>query len=114
MRRLQSYYSIVIAFLLIVVFGGLFWANLRFTRNQKGGNDFAVYWTSARTLLYDGATPYGELASLKSQNLIYGLAGREGEPPSRLDLPFHVENSPPSPWSYFRISNGSGGLDDTS
>ena len=91
MRRLQSFYPIVIAIFLIVVFGGLFWANLRYTRNQKGGTDFSIYWTSARTLLYDDATPYGELASLKSQNLIYGLAGQEGEPPSRLDLPFHVE-----------------------
>lgn len=91
MRRQQTYYIFSIAFLSVAVIGGLFWANLHFTRNEIGGNDFAVYWTSARTLLYDGATPYGELASLKSQNLIYGLAGKEGDPPSRLDLPFHIE-----------------------
>jgi hypothetical protein len=91
LRRQQSFNFIAITILSISVLGGLFWANLRFTRIENGGNDLAIYWTSARTLLYDDATPYGELASLKSQYLIYGLAGRKGDPPSRLDLPFHIE-----------------------
>ena len=91
MRRQSSISSVSVILLSILAFCGLFWANLRFTRKETGGGDFASYWASAKTLLYDGATPYGELASLRSQSLIFGLAGRKGDPPSRLDLPFYTE-----------------------
>jgi hypothetical protein len=80
-----------IATLLLTAIVGLVWVNFQFTAKRTRSNDFAVYWSSARTLLFDGATPYGELASLKNQNLIYGLGGRPSDPPSRLDLPFHIE-----------------------
>jgi hypothetical protein len=80
-----------IATLLLTAIVGMVWVNFQFTAKSTRSNDFAVYWSSARTLLFDGATPYGELASLKSQNLIFGLGGRPSDPPSRLDLPFHIE-----------------------
>jgi Glycosyltransferase family 87 len=90
LRRLQTLTNLGIAFLLILAIAGLVWANYQFTSKRGEGVDFAIYWTSARTMLFDGATPYSELASLKSQNLIYGLGGRPGDPPSRLDLPLHI------------------------
>ena len=80
-----------IAILLFAAAGGWVWVNYQFTDRENGGNDFAVYWNSARTVLYDNATPYGELASAKSQNTIFGIARRAGDPPSLLDLPFHIE-----------------------
>lgn len=91
MRRQPLLIGIVIVVLSIAALCGIIWANLHYTRREAGGNDFAIYWTSGRTVLFDGTTPYGVLASLKSQYLIFGLAGREGDPPSRLDLPFHIE-----------------------
>lgn len=91
MPRIRLLISIGVAFLLLTAFVGLVWANFQFSTRGTRGNDFAVYWSSARTLLFDGATPYGDLASLKSQNLLYGLGGRPSDPPSRLDLPFHIE-----------------------
>ena len=91
-RRLQSLSNLGIVLLSILAIAGLLWANYQFTSKRGGeGADFAIYWASARTMLFDGTTPYGELASLKSQNLIYGLGGKPEEPPSRLDLPLHIE-----------------------
>jgi hypothetical protein len=91
LTRLKSLITPSIFILVTLSLLGLLWANYTFAGKVKGGKDFTVYWVSARTLLFDGATPYGELASLKSQNLIYGLSGRPGDPPSKLDLPFHIE-----------------------
>lgn len=91
MPRIRFLISFGVAILLLTAVVGLVWVNFQFSSKGTRGNDFAIYWSSARTILFDGATPYGELASLKSQNLIYGLGGRPGDPPSRLDLPFHIE-----------------------
>ena len=83
-------YFAIVALTLAAV-GGWYWANYHFVSNEGGGSDFAVYWNSGRTVLYDNATPYGELASSRSQNTIFGIAGREGNPPALLDIPFHIE-----------------------
>jgi len=83
-------YFAIVALTLAAV-GGWYWANYHFVSNEGGGSDFAVYWNSGRTVLYDNATPYGELASSRSQNTIFGIAGREGNPPTLLDIPFHIE-----------------------
>lgn len=77
--------------LTLAAVSGLFWVNYHFLSREGGGGDFAIYWNSGRTVLYDNATPYGELASSRSQNTIFGIAERAGDPPSRLDLPFHIE-----------------------
>jgi hypothetical protein len=91
LRNRTPFLYLGIAILLLAAVGGLVWVNYHFTDGENGGNDFAVYWNSARTVLYDNATPYGELASAKSQNTIFGIARRAGDPPSLLDLPFHIE-----------------------
>jgi hypothetical protein len=83
------YFAIVV--LTLAAVSGWYWANYQFFSREGGGGDFAIYWNSGRTVLYDNATPYGELASLRSQNTIFGIAGRAGDPPSLLDMPFHIE-----------------------
>jgi hypothetical protein len=89
-KRPSFVYFAIIALTLVAV-SGLYWANFQFLTREGGGGDFAVYWDSGRTVLYDNATPYGELASSRSQNTIFGIAGGAGAPPLLLDLPFHVE-----------------------
>lgn len=91
MNRQPSFVYFAIAALTLAALCGWYWVNYQFFTSQGGGSDFAVYWNSGRTVLYDNATPYGELASSRSQNTIFGTAGRAGDPPSLLDLPFHIE-----------------------
>lgn len=91
MNKQPSFVFFAIVALTLAAVGGLYWANFHFLSSEGGGSDFAVYWNSGRTVLYDNATPYGELASLRSQNTIFGIAGRAGDPPALLDLPFHIE-----------------------
>ncbi len=91
MDKQPSFVYIAIAALTLAALSGWYWVNYQFFTSEGGGSDFAVYWNSGRTVLYDNATPYGELASSRSQNTTFGTAGRAGDPPSQLDLPFHIE-----------------------
>ena len=90
MNRQAAFFRPATLFLLAAAFAGLIWANYRFTSQHQGGNDFAVYWSSIRTVLFDNATPYGELASSRGQSLIYGISGSAGVHPTLLDIPFHI------------------------
>ena len=80
-----------VVILLLVTMAALFWVNYQYSMGEGGGVNLAVYWNSARTVLFEGATPYGELASLRSQFSIFGVANTPDLPPLKLDLPFHVE-----------------------
>lgn len=91
MNRQPSFVYFAIVALTLAAVSGWIWANYQFFSREGGGTDFAVYWNSGRTVLYDNATPYGELASSRSQYTIFGKTGRTGDPPSLLDLPFHIE-----------------------
>ncbi len=91
MNKQPSFVYFAIAALTLAALSGWYWVNYQFIISEGGGSDFAIYWNSGRTVLYDNATPYGELASSRSQNTIFGTAGRADDPPSLLDLPFHIE-----------------------
>jgi hypothetical protein len=91
LNRQPSIVNPIIIILAIAAVGGMFWANHQYLSKEEGGNDFVVYWNSGRTVLFENATPYGELASLRSQGMIFGLSGRAGDPPLMLDLPFQAE-----------------------
>jgi len=91
LNKQPSFVYFAIAALSLAALSGWYWVNYQFFTSEGGGSDFAVYWNSGRTVLYDNATPYGELASSRSQNTTFGTAGRVGDPPSLLDLPFHIE-----------------------
>jgi hypothetical protein len=91
LNKKSSFLYAVILVITIAAVSGWYWVNLQFLSREGGGSDFAVYWNSGRTVLYDNATPYGTLASSRSQNTIFGKAGGVGDPPTLLDLPFHIE-----------------------
>jgi hypothetical protein len=91
LNKKSSFLYAVIIVITIAAVSGWYWVNFQFISREGGGSDFAVYWNSGRTVLYDNATPYGALASSRSQNTIFGIAGRVGDPPMLLDLPFHIE-----------------------
>lgn len=74
----------------IAIIGGMFWANSLFARSQPGGQDFAVYWASARSLLEFQASPYGALAAEAAQEAL-GLGADPAQPGFRLDLPLYAE-----------------------
>jgi len=91
LSRLQPFLVVAGIFIVVSILGGLFWANLWFTRHRPGGQAFAVYWASARTLLEFDATPYGELASTSAQQALGGTAQNASRPGFRLDLPLYAE-----------------------
>jgi hypothetical protein len=91
LNKKSSFFYVAIIAITIAAVSGWYWVNFLFFSREGGGSDFAVYWNSGRTVLYDNATPYGTLASSRSQNTIFGIAGRVGNPPMLLDLPFHIE-----------------------
>jgi len=73
----------------VLVGGGLFWANLRFSRQQPAGVDFTIIWRSAQNFMFDGVTPYGDWTPLELQRLVYGRMARTDENPLRLTLPLY-------------------------
>jgi hypothetical protein len=91
LSRPQTFFVAAGIFISLSILGGLFWANLWFTSHRPGGQDFAVYWASARTLLEFDATPYGELASVSAQQAAGGTAQDASIPGFRLDLPLYSE-----------------------
>jgi hypothetical protein len=78
------------AFFVLAVGGGLFWANLNFTRRAPGGADFVVLWKSAQNYMLQGITPYGQDTARDVQRIIYGRPARRGENPYLANVPFHL------------------------
>jgi glycosyl transferase family 87 len=77
-------------FIVVALSGGIFLVNLWFTRHQPGGQDFAVYWASARTMLQFDASPYGDLASENAQVALGRTETDASLPGFRLDLPLYA------------------------
>lgn len=76
--------------LFLVLSGVLFAANWLYASRFSGGYDFLPVWQSTRTFLFQGATPYGELAALNAQTQAYGRAARPLENPLRADQPLYL------------------------
>lgn len=90
-QRAHAFSLIALSFLAISILGGLFWINLWISQQWAGGQDFAVYWASARALLEFEADPYGELASLNAQQAVHEPTPGAATPGFRLDLPLQAE-----------------------
>ncbi len=74
---------------LIVGAGILLYANLRFTAENPGGNDFLVHWVGTRALLLDHASPYSDAVALEIQTTAYGRAALPGEHELRVAYPLY-------------------------
>jgi len=80
---------LLIALLLLILLGGLLYANYTFSKNNPGGNDFLVHWVGTRSFLIDGLSPYSDAVALRIQTLVYGRAAQPGEHELRVAYPLY-------------------------
>jgi len=77
---------VVAALLLLSV---LTWGNLRFARENPGGNDFLVHWVGTRALITEGLNPYSDEVATRIQTIAYGRPARPGEHELRVAYPLY-------------------------
>ena len=85
----NQYKVVLLSLVIILIIGGLFWANLKYTQKNPGGNDFLVHWVGTRSLLIDGNSPYSDETALKIQTMVYGRAAQPGEHELRVAYPIY-------------------------
>lgn len=68
---------------------GLTFGNLKFVRENPGGNDFLVYWTGTRSFLTEGISPYSDEAAIRIQTIAYGRPAQSGEHELRFAYPLY-------------------------
>ena len=88
-RRNSTYLLIGIIVLVVVIFLGLTWANLKFTEQNPGGNDFLVHWMGGRKFLKEGISPYSDETAIAIQTMAYGRPAELGEHELRVAYPFY-------------------------
>jgi hypothetical protein len=81
--------EVVLILLIIVIIGLLFFANIQYTRNNPGGNDFLVHWVGTKSFVQEGISPYSDHVALEIQDLVYGRPARSGEHELRVAYPFY-------------------------
>lgn len=86
-KRLPSKTALLV--LAVLAVAGLLWANLRFAKNNPGGNDFLVHYIGTRSLLLEGTSPYDERVANRIQNAAYGHPAQEGEHELRVAYPLY-------------------------
>jgi len=90
MKRQQRLIKEIVLILLIVIIIGLFFfANLQYTKNNPGGNDFLVHWVGTKSYVQDGISPYSDQVALRIQDLVYGRPATSGEHELRVAYPFY-------------------------
>jgi hypothetical protein len=81
--------AVLLLVLAIAGLVGLTWGNLRYARENPGGNDFLVHWMGTRTFLVEGISPYSDVTSIRIQTAVYGRPAREGEHELRFAYPLY-------------------------
>ena len=90
MRKQQRQIKeVLFIFLIIIIIGLFFFANLEYTRSNPGGNDFLVHWVGTKTFVQEEISPYSDDVALEIQNLVYGRPARNGEHELRVAYPFY-------------------------
>ena len=74
----------------LVVIGALVAANILWSRLLDGGGSFLSIWVGAREFVLNAGDPYGADVVSRTQLLVYGGSGPQGQNPYRLDVPFFL------------------------
>jgi len=84
-------YSTLIVVAALIIFGliALTWGNLKYTRQNPGGNDFLVHWVGTRVLVQEGISPYSDEAAVRIQTAAYGRPAQPGEHELRVAYPLY-------------------------
>lgn len=70
---------VVVILLPILIVTGIGWANLHFVRQNPGGNDFLIYYTGTRALLFEGQSPYSDTVAEEIQAASRSQLTQKGE-----------------------------------
>ena len=88
-RNKKTINSILVFFLAVMVLCGLVWVNLQFSRNNPGGNDFLAHYVGARSLIFEGKSPYSDDVALEIQRQVFGRPAEQGEIEHRVVYPIY-------------------------
>lgn len=88
-RRNSTILAVLLLVIILAGLVGLTWGNLRYVRQNPGGNDFLVHWTGTRLFLTRNISPYSDEAALEIQRLAYGRPAQPGEHELRFAYPFY-------------------------
>ncbi len=88
-KRNVNLWIILLAVVSATILVVLTWGNLRFARENPGGNDFLVHWVGARALLTEGLNPYSDEVAVRIQTIAYGHPARPGEHELRVAYPLY-------------------------
>lgn len=80
---------LLLSLVVLVLLGALGWANYSFSAQNPGGNDFLVYYTATRALLYEGESPYSDRVAARIQEQAYGDLAAEGQHQLRFVYPLY-------------------------
>lgn len=88
--KLNRNTEVVLALVLgIIIISGLYWVNLQFANKNPGGNDFLVHYVGARSLIFDGISPYSDQVALRIQTAAYGHPAQGIEHELRVAYPLY-------------------------
>ena len=88
-NRRRTLGSILIVVLTIVGLAGLVTINIRYARQNPGGNDFIPRWLGTRLFLIEGQSPYSQQTTLQIQEYIFGRPAQANEDQSLFVYPFY-------------------------
>ncbi|MCJ7622801.1 MAG: glycosyltransferase 87 family protein [Anaerolineaceae bacterium] len=78
-----------VVFGVIILLSLLTWGNLKYAKENPGGNDFLVHWIGSRNLIIKGISPYSDETALDIQKVVYGRPARDGEHELRVVYPLY-------------------------
>lgn len=81
--------AIIISAGIILILLALTIGNLRYARENPGGNDFLVHWMGTRKLLVEGVSPYSNETAEAIQTFAYGRPARADEHQLRVAYPLY-------------------------
>lgn len=90
MDRRRVVISVLFVFLLALIVGGLFGANVYFARRIQGGEDFLLPWIGARGFLIEKIDPYSVDITHEVQTIYHQHQANKNEYPFRMDYPFYI------------------------
>lgn len=83
MVRLNLLTLAAIILLAVALFAGLIWVNYRAASFNSRGDLFVGLWVAARSLMFDGNSPYTPGVTAQIEQKMYGRSAQDDEPSGR-------------------------------
>ncbi len=90
MVRLNPLTLAAIILLAVALFAGLIWVNYRAASFNSRGDLFVGLWVAARSLMFDGNSPYTPGVTAQIEQKMYGRSAQDDEPSGRVMYPLYA------------------------